>query len=299
MKTISKHSFPGCFLLAAFFVFAGCHKNNDTKPTNEISHNDSTALVEIFQDISNDNHTILDIPSIPVPDEFLNSGDAYIKQVAELIEMFNNFIKNPQNTDSTDLKSIEATSYTKHCETFGAFTECVFEQDHGAYKITIKQVLGPGGTTYEVYYSGIYDGVDYGDMYEVQENIFSPDGKSFYLFVYKIPVPPESAGELQYTYSMQVLDEMTIYTPWGEEHVRNVIYSNYIYQWDINKKESHINLGCQDIWEGNSLTMNLMYWSVAKEENYVGWVGTWDFEKLEGEWCSYDDDEMVIECGPM
>lgn len=299
MKTLL-NSNAGCYLLAAFFVFTGCHKNNDTRPADNISHNDSTALAEIFRDISKDYHTIMDIAPIPFPSEFLNSEDEYVKKVEELIENFNTLIKNPQNTDSLNQKSIEVTNnYTKHCETDGAITECIYEEDHGAYKITIEQYITPGGMTYEVYYSGIYEGVDYGDMYEVQEYIFSPDGKSFFLLCYKAPVPPESAGELSYTFSMQVLDEMTIYTPWGEEHVRNVLYTSYVYIWDNVKKENHISLGSLDAWNSNILNTTLFNWSIIKEEVYVNWIGTWDFENLEGEWCSYDDDQKVIDCGPM
>jgi hypothetical protein len=297
MKILFKFAGYLSFLIALFF--SGCSKNNETKPSDNISHNDSTALVEIFKDMSKDNHTIIDIPSIPVPDEFLNSGNEYLQEVAELIEKFNGLIINPQNIDDTDYKSTESVNFTKNCETDGMFTECIYEEDHGEYKITADQNIGPGGTSLDIYYSGIYDGVDYGEMYEIEQYTISQDGKSMYIFIYKVPIPPESAGELAFYYSIEELDEKTIYTPWGEEHSRDMMYTSYIYIWDNVKKENHENIGCQEKWEGSTLTSNLINWSAAKEEIYISWISTWDFDKLEGEWCSYDDDELVKDCGPM
>ena len=108
---ILKYQFRGYFFLLLLLVIIGCHKNNDTQPANTISHNDSTALLEIFQDISKDNPSMLDIAPIPVPDELLNMDNEYVKQVVASIEKFNDLIKNPQNTDiSLHLK----TNYKKH-----------------------------------------------------------------------------------------------------------------------------------------------------------------------------------------
>lgn len=285
------------FLIALFFL--GCSKKNETKPSDNISHNDSTALVEIFKDISKDNHTIIDIPPIPVPDVFLNSENKDMQEVADLIENFDSLIINPQNIDDPNYKSTASVNFTKNCETDGMFTECIFEEDHGEYKITVDQNIGPSGTSLDVYYSGIYDGVDYGEMYEVQQYELAPNNKSIYIFIYKIPVPPESAGELAYSYSIEELDEKTIYTPWGEEYTRDMMYTSYIYIWDNVKKENHEEIGCQEKWEDNTLTSNLISWSAAKEEIYISWISTYDFNKLEGEWCSYDDDEHVKDCEPI
>jgi len=298
MKIFAKHKFASIFLILLLFFF-GCHKDNTTKPSDNISQNDSTALLEIFRDISKDNNTILDIPSMPVPGEFLNSDDDCVKQGVELIHMFNDLIINPQNVDSLHNKSANSVNYTKNCETYGAYTECTFKEDHGEYQIAVSQIIGPGGTSIDVYYSGIYTGIDYGEMYEIQSHVFSPDNKSFEWLVYRPPVPPESAGELSFYFLMQELDDLTIYTPWGEEHQRKLMYTNFIYGWDNVKMENHIYLGSQDFGDGNNLSMHIIYWSVAKEDIYIGWIGTWDLKKHEGEWCSYDDDENIKDYGPL
>ena len=299
MEMILKYQFRGYFFLLLLLVIIGCHKNNDTQPSNNISHNDSTALVEIFRDISKDNHTILDIPPIPVPDKFLNSEDEYIKQAVASMEMFNDLITNPQDTDQSFFKSSKSVNYTKNCETHGMYTECTFKEDHGAYKITVIQNIGPYGQVLEVYYSGIYEGTDYGEMYEVQQYVFSPDGKSFYLFLFREPIPPESSGEYLMTFSIQVKDGKTIYTPWGEEHKNHIEYTNFIYAWDNVKKENHQSLGSWEEWDGDILKTYLFAWSISKEETYMSYASTWNFNTLEGEWCSYDDDEHVIDCGSL
>ena len=136
-------------------------------------------------------------------------------------------------------------------------------------------------------------------MYLIQQYIFSPDNKSFFLFVFKAPVPPESSGEYLFTYSIQVKDGKTIYTPWGEEHKKHIEYTDFIYEWDNVKKENHESLGSWEIWNGNILKTYLFAWSISKEETYMSYASTWNFDTLEGEWCSYDDDGQVIDCGDL
>jgi len=298
MLVFIKYHLLGIIFLLLSLVFIGCHKNNNTVPS-DISHNDSTAVLEILQDISKDYHTILDIAPIPIPDEFLNSENEYLKQIVASIEQFNKLIKNPQNIDTTNHKSVEATTYTKHCETYGTTTECIYEEDHGAYHITTDMLYGPEFIVISVYYSGIYEGVDYGEMYEIQEQILSRDCKYFSFTVYRAPVPPESAGEPLFFFSMQVMNEMSIYTPWGSENNLDVEYVSIIYLWDNFKKENHIEIMEDDRWIGNILGMTTFYWSLGKEEIYVSWTGAWNFDELTGSWCSYDDDGHIVDCGPL
>ena len=299
MDSFFKSNSWGYLFLLLPVLFIGCHKNNDTQPANPISHNDSTAFVEILKDISKDNSTILDIPPVPLPDEFLNSDIEGIQKVVATLNKFNELIKNPQNADTTHFKSVEATDFTKNCETDDLFTECIYKEDHGAYQITAVWTSVFDYWTLIYYYSGIYQGIDYGDMYEKQDHICTKDGKYYDWIVYRDPIPPESAGEIQFFYTITEKDEKTIYTPWGTEHDRAIEFDSFIYEWDHLKKFNHVSFGITLFWEGNLMQWINVDWSINKEDIYVSWIGGWDYKEKKGSWCSYDDDGNIINCGKM
>ncbi len=61
-------------------------------------------------------------------------------------------------------------------------------------------------------------------MYEIQDHIATNEGKYYLWIVNRDPIPPESAGEIQFSYTIPETDEKTIYTPWGSEHDRKFKY---------------------------------------------------------------------------
>ena len=298
MKTLKKLRGVGVIFLSVLMLSGGCRKE-DSNPQSEISHNDSTALYNIFADISKEYPTMLDIAPIRLPDVLVNFDNENMKAFIQSIEDFNNLIKNPQDIPSTGQKSVMSTNYTKHCETFGDQTECTFTENHGDYQIKVVQLIRPEDMNFSVSYSGVYDGYNLGDDYLIQNYYFTLDGKYFQWIIFRLPDPPESAGENMMYYEMKVKDEKKIYTPWGTELQRKLEFTSLVYYWDNIKNENHEWLLNKLEFDDNILNMTTANWSLKKEAMYVSWVATYDFDEMEGEWCAFDDDGIVIECGPI
>ena len=300
MNISQKYHAQGLILLLFALLIIGCSKKKDVTPSNGISHNDSTALYNIFKDISKDNPTMLDIAPIQLPDTLWNSENEGMKMIVETLKKFNELIKNPQNIPSTGHKSTVATDYTKNCETYGQTTICTFKEDHGDYQITIEQIIKPPDyIQYLVSYSGIYNGLDYGEDYLIQSHYQRMDGKSFNWILFRAPDPPESAGQPIMAYLMNVEDEKTIYTPWGTELQRKVTFTSIVYYWDNIKKQNHEWVENILAFDGDTLQMTISSWSINKEKMYISWSATYDFNEMKGEWCAFDDDGIIIECGPI
>ena len=293
-----KYYFVALIILFSAILFPGCSKKDDPGNSN-ISQNDSTALLGILEDISKSQPIMIDIAPIPIDQEMVNLNNDQIDQFLEMFKRLNNLIKNPQDIDQTGHKSAAYGTYTKNCETNGMFTECIYEEDHGEYKITVDMTTGPVSVSVSVYYTGTYEGIFYGKMYEKQSYTAPLDGKSFIWIYYRDPVPIESAGEPLFSNSMIYSDAWSVYTPWGNEHNLNVLTTCTNYIWDDLKKENHEELILTHEQEGKILKIISGVWSENLEEIYTQWVGTYNFKEHSGEWCSFDEDGEVKKCGDL
>ena len=287
-------------LIVLFFavVFSDCSKNKDSDNGN-ISQNDSTALLGILQDISKDQKNMIDIAQVPVDEELVNLNNEQVDQFLDALRRLNDLIRNPQDIDQSGHKSAASGTFTKNCETTGMYTECIYEEDHGDYKITVDEIYSPQGLTISTYYTGTYKGVFYGNMYEKESYSAPLDGKSFSWTIYRDPIPIESAGEPMFFYSMIFTDDWSVYTPWGTEHNLNVELVSINYLWDDIAKKNHEEIILTHKMEGKTLKMTSAVWSVNLEDVYVSWVGTYNFKEHSGEWCSFKEDGEVKDCGPL
>jgi len=285
------------FVLFLLFLFIlGCSKDKDTKPSGEISHNDSTALVEILKDISKENPTMLDLGKITLPGFILNTDNEEVKKFVSLIERFNHLIENPQDVDSGNFKSSSALNYKKECETTGDITTCTFTEDHGDYKIILIQTMSTKFMEINLYYSGIYKGVDYGDKFLIQRYYTLADSLYFIWEHFRTPEWEEAAGEILFSYEGLSMDKRTIYTPWGTEVRRKYVFTSRVYAYDYLKHNNHINIKCTLTMDDHILQLILKLWSLRLNDLYILLSGRYDFEEMEGAWCTFDDYGKVTKC---
>ena len=296
MDILQKLKFPGMILLSVFLLFAGCHKK-DVHPENGISHNDSTALVEILKDISKEHPTMLDLGKITLPDFIVNTDNERIKEFVSMVERFNNLIDNPQDVDSGNLKSSRSVNYKKECITTGRWTTCTYTEDHGDYKSTTiaTYAQNPLSINIKEYYSGIYHGTDYGDMFLIQQ-FYSLADSMFLWEYYHTPEWGEAAGEILFSYKRVTGEKMTIYTPWGIETKRKDTFVSIVYSYDYIKHENHISIESILIMDGDDLYMKTFNWSLRLNDIYISFSGAYSFKNMRGEWCTFDDYGKVIEC---
>jgi len=294
-------------LLLTVVLFAGLvsAQENDRdkiiKPKQEQDSIDTT-LIEIFSDISKEYKTFLDIAPLPIFDELTDLDNENVNQVFESISEFNELVNNDQKILGSVEQSVKSSKDYDTCETDIVSTECTYFRDKGDYSITVKQEISVRFHTYEVYISGVFEGVDYGNMYLLEDQLITTDGKSFHWQFYRPASPPECANERLLTIDEYIFDdETTIYTPWGTISNREIVYnSTYYHCFPVfGKKDSH-PMACNEmIIKGNILTLRISNWSFKNEQLYPCWVGTWDFESHTGTWMSLDEDGMVKNTGPM
>jgi len=273
-------------LLLSFVLFTGflsAQENNGDKTIKSgLEHYFSdTTLIEIFSTISKEYKTFLDIAPIPIFDELTDLDNENVDQVLESIRRFNDLVNN--------------------CETFMIYTECTYFRDKGDYSITVKQETTPTSNTYEVYYSGVFEGVDYGSMYLLQHQSFI--GKDDFIFIwefYQPPSPPECTNQRRLTIQYITYDDgSTTYTPWGTSSSRVSSIQETLYAWDYTVNYNHpFDHGKMTI-DGNELILQNFAWSYKNEELYLWWLGIWDFESHTGTWITFDEDGIVQNTGPM
>ncbi len=270
------------------------------KPELEHYLNDTT-LIEIFSSISKEHKTFLDIPPLPIFDELTDLDNENVDQVLESISEFNDLVNNGQKILGSVEKSVKSSKDYDTCKTFMNITECIFFRDKGEYSITIKQNINPTSYyRYGMYLSGVFDGVNYGSMYLLQDQYKDFEGKGFSLLFYQSPSPPECANQLWHTHEMLVFDdESTIYTPWGTSSNREMVFMTTHYMWDYvvdyNRPTSLNKMSLK----GNILTLSISAWSFNKEALYPFWLATWDFESHSGTWVHIDENGIVQNTGPM
>ena len=215
-------------LLLTVVLFAGllsAQENNGEKIIKpELKHYlIDTTLIEIFSIISKEYDTFLDIAPIPIYDELTDLDNENVDQVFESIGRFNDLINNNQKI----LGSVEQSVISsRDCETVVNYTECTYFIDKGDYSITVKQEITqyPLFTyTYKVYFSGVFEGVDYGSMYLLQDYNFMGEEDN-YLSIwefYQPPSPPWCANQPSLTILYLTDDDgSTTYTPWGTSSSR-------------------------------------------------------------------------------
>jgi hypothetical protein len=179
---------------------------------------------------------------------------------------------------------------------------CTYFRDKGDYSITVKQEFSHHSNTYEVYISGVFEGVDYGNMYLLQDQTIFTDGSLFNWNFYLPASPPECANQLFYTIEHYVFDdETTIYTPWGKSRNQEIVVksTNY-FCYPVFGKKKHHPLGCDEmIIKGDELRLIIYNWSYKNEQLYPWWLATWDWGLRSGTWITFDEDGMVQNTGPM
>ena len=290
-------------LLLTVLLFAGLlsaqENNGDKTIKSALEHYlIDTTLIEIFSDISKEYDTFLDIAPLPVFDELTDLDNENVNHILESIRRFNDLINNDQKI----LGSVEQSVISsKACETFMSFTECTYFIDKGDYSITVKQEFTPNFSLYEVYYSGVFEGVDYGSMYLLQHQSFMGE-EDDYLFIwefYQPPSPPECANQRRLTIQYITYDGSTTYTPWGTSSSRVSSIQQVLYSWDYTVNYNHPFDHGEMTIDGNKLTLKTSKWSYKKEELYLWWVGIWDFESHTGTWMTMDEDGIVQNTGPM
>lgn len=298
---MSKITLFKCFLILIIFpiFILNCSKDNNNE-VEIINNNSDSALVDLFTDISNNYNTVLEIAPIPIFDDLTNLNNEYVDQILESISKFNDLLKNPQDIPESIEKSSKLFLDYDTCVTSGNYTECTYFRDKGAYSITVKQEISPTYYTYKVYFSGIFEGVDYGSMYLLQDQFMGFEGISFYWNFYRPPSPPEFANQksLSITYLIQD-DETTIYTPWGAVGSRASYLNITFYVWDYILDDNRPSSCNEMILDGNILNLKIWTWSYNKEELFCFWIANWDFESKTGTWASFDENGIPQNSGPM
>ena len=289
-----------CFfvLIVLSILILNCSKDSGTEP--EIVKDNNATLIDIFTTISNDSNTIIDIAPIPVFDELANLDNENVDQILESISKFNDLLKNPMNISGPTEKSGRSSLDYDTCITFLNYTECTFFRDKGDYSITVKQEISPMINTYEVYFSGIFEGVDYGNMYLLQDQVMGNGGKVFNWEFYRPPSPPWFANQKSLTIQYYVSgNETTIYTPWGTFDDQESVIKITDYMWDDTTGSYHPDDRNEMISNANILQMRISIWSYKNEGLFHFWVATWDWESHSGTWITFDEDGIVQETGSL
>ena len=296
-------------LLLTVVLFAGlvsAQENNGDKIIKpELKHYSiDTTLIEIFSTISKEHKTFLDIPPLPIFDELTDLDNENVDQVLESISEFNDLVNNGQKILGSVEQSVKSSKDYDTCETFMSNGECTYFRDKGDYSITVKQEFTHLFNMYEVYISGVFEGVDYGNMYLLQHQSYvgKEEGLLFVLEVYRPASPPECANERFYTLESTAYDdETTIYTPSGTISKQTISYKSTSYAcYPVLAKKEHHPFGCNEmIASGNELRLIISNWSYKNEQLYHSWVGMWDWNSQSGTWISFDEDGMVKNTGPM
>ncbi len=296
-------------LLLTAVLFAGlvsAQENNGDKtikPGLEHYLNDTT-LIEIFSSISKEHKTFLDIPPLPDFDELTDLDNENVNQVFESVSSFNELVNNGQKILGSVEQSVKSSKDYDTCETFMSNGECTYFRDKGDYSITVKQEFTHYYNIYEVYISGVFEGVDYGNMYLLQHQSYMGKEEEllFILEIYLPASPPECANERFYTVEYIVYDdETTIYTPSGTIINQEISYTstNYACYPVFGKKDSHPMSSDKMTVDGNELIFVISNWSYKNEELYPWWIATWDWNSRSGTWITFDEDGMVKNTGPM
>ena len=295
---------PKLLLIAVLFAgLLSAQENNGDKRTKSELENYSidTTLIEMISDISKENDMFLDIAPIPVFDELTDLDNENVNQIFESISEFNDLINNDQKKLGSVEQSVKSSKDYDTCETFMNITECIFFRDKGEYSITIKQNINPTSYyRYGMYLSGVFDGVDYGSMYLLQDRYIDFEGKGFSLQFYRSPSPEVYANQLWHTHDIKVFDdESTIYTPWGTSSSRGLLFITIHYIWDYVVDYNRPTTLNKVSIDGNLITMSISAWSFNKEALYPFWLATWDFESHSGTWMHIDENGIVQNTGPM
>jgi len=217
-------------LLFAGFLYAQENNVEKTiKPELEQYLSDTT-LIEIFSDISKEYNTFLDLAPLPILDELTDLNNENVDQVLESISEFNDLVNDDQKILGSVEQSVKSSKDYDTCEINIGLTECTYFRDKGDYSITVKQEISARFNTYEIYISGVFEGVDYGSMYLLQDQLMFTDGKLFSWNFYRPASPPECANELSKSIQHYVFDnETTIYTPWGTSSNREIVFKYTLY----------------------------------------------------------------------
>jgi hypothetical protein len=293
-------------LLLTVLLFAGllsAQENNGDKTIKpELEHYSiDTTLIEMISDIYKENDMFLDIPPLPIFDELTDLENENVDQVFESVSEFNALINNDQKKLGSVEQSVKSSKDYDTCVTFMNNTECTFFRDKGDYSITIKQNFNPTSyNRYSVYWSGVFEGVDYGSMYLLQDRYIAFEDKGFSLLFYRSPSPEVYANQLWHTLDILIGgDETTIYTPWGTSSNQSIVFIDTDWDWDYTVDYNHPTSLSKTSLEGNTLTMSISAWSFNKEALFLFWLATWDFESHTGTWMSLDENGIVQNTGPM
>jgi hypothetical protein len=293
-------------LLLSFVLFAGLlyaqEDSGDKRTKSELeNYSIDTTLIEMISDLSKENDMFLDIAPLPIFDELTDLNNENVDKVFESVSEFNDLINNDQEKLGSVEQSVKSNKDYDTCKTFMNITECIFFRDKGEYSITIKQNINPTSyNRYGIYWSGVFEGVDYGSMYLLQDQYRAFGGKGFSLLFYRSPSPEVYTNQLWWTHDIKVFDdESTIYTPWGKSSSRGLLFITIHYVWDYVLDYNHPTSLSKMSLKGNELTLSLSTWSPKKEALYLFWLATWDFESHSGTWMHIDENGIVQNTGPM
>ncbi|MCD4701131.1 MAG: hypothetical protein K8S24_04660 [Candidatus Aegiribacteria sp.] len=256
-------------------------------PAQEHYFYDST-LIEIFSSISNEHTTILDIASLPVfDDELVHLDNENVDQALESISRFNDILADYQSISQSVEDSGESCMDYDTCEIVSEnHVECTYFRDKGDYSITVIQEITPTYYMYDMYCSGVFEGVDYGSMYLLQHQYITKCVTHYVFEYYLPPSPPEFANQQLYSIEYLKDDE-------------SMILKSTFYAWDYVVNYHHPFSRSEMLFKDNIVGFTLYAWSYNKEDLYAFWIGTWDFESLSGNWLSVDEDGILQAAGPM
>ena len=294
-------------LLLTVVLFAGlvsAQENNGDKIIKpELKHYSiDTTLIEIFSDISKENKTFFDIPPIPIFDELTDLDNDNVNQVLESIGAFNDLVNTDQKKLGSVEQSVKSSKDYDTCETDIVSTECTYFRDKGDYSITVKQEISARMYTYAAYISGVFEGVDYGSMYLLQDQKITFEEKRFNWGFYRPASPPECANQIYHFIDIYHFDdETTICTPWGTSSNQEIVHksTHFVCYVVLGKKVHHPIRRHEMSIHGNELRLTIFNWSYKNEKLYLFWSGTWDWNSQSGTWISFDEDGMVKNTGPM
>ncbi len=301
------------FLSIIILSLLTCSKDKDNEEI-EFSTDTDTVMIELFTEISPENETFMDIAPIPIPPELYDYAeiDTNFQRVIQFYEDFNDMIENPGFLlETSSLKSGEALHWKSlGCEEFPLEHKsiCKRERDHGEYKFTAIQTFDhlTGSKFLETFIRGVYYGFDYDEWggykdddegYRIHDWLVTNHDTTTIINTYYTPFNDIIANKPKSTSTYTVGEGYTIYTPWGgEDYIRHVMYIDIIYSYDYINGH-HESMQSFSEWLGDLLTTISSSWCLLESEMRIKYISYYDFDTHAGNWCSFDCDEVVIDCG--
>jgi hypothetical protein len=292
----------GIFLGLIVMLFSMCSKDKDNDDEVIPEGDKDTVMLDILTEVAINQNTFMDIRPIPIQEELYSYAelDTSFNTALDVMESFNNMIKNPGVLLGSSLKSTQSVGWEKKgCEDIGGITECTWELDCGDYIYRVVQTISFYSNILETYISGTYDDVFYGEL-----------GEDFYLIsvwstaydelittieIFFAPTHDGVNGERVFSYLYAVGEGYSVYSAGGSSYVMDVVIENIIYTWDgINGH--HESISTVLTWQGSILATVVNTWCTSYESLRPFYASTYNFDEHEGAWCVFDCDGLPIYC---